>query len=111
MSERRRPTMGERGAPPDPILGIRYGQACDCGKYCDCDMYGDRADNDTGPEPESGESKSSESEGWSAADTAVTAGAVAGAGVIVGLLGPVGVPIAAVLGGGLVVRRWFGSRK
>ncbi len=28
--------MGERGALPDPIMGIRYGQKCNCGQYCDC---------------------------------------------------------------------------
>lgn len=36
VSERRRRTMGERGALPDPIMGIRYGQHCNCGQYCDC---------------------------------------------------------------------------
>lgn len=31
MSERRRRTMGERGAPPDPIRNIRYGREEPCG--------------------------------------------------------------------------------
>ncbi|SHP28676.1 Uncharacterised protein [Mycobacteroides abscessus subsp. abscessus] len=31
MSERRRPTRGERGALPDPIRGIRYGIEEPCG--------------------------------------------------------------------------------
>jgi hypothetical protein len=43
VGERRRRTMGERGATPDPLNGGLYCRHC-ASQYCICDGYGNKAD-------------------------------------------------------------------
>ena len=121
MSERRRRTMGERGAPPDPLSNIRYGQSCDCGRYCDCpdgftqdwkdpwaEQNWDGGETQT-PEPEP--STEDDSKGFTASDLAAASAFVASAGVLVGTLGVVGVPIVAAIGiGGFAAGHWFSKK-
>lgn len=120
VGERRRRTMGARGALPDPIANIRYGQTCDCGRYCDCsdgsvkdwhDEYARSEESDAHVGPSAGD----ESGGVDGGDVAAAAGAAVVAGVAVGAVGAIGVvaglPIVAAAGiGGFVVKRLL-SRK
>jgi hypothetical protein len=119
--------MGERGAQPDPIANIRYGQTCDCGRYCGCPEPGDifvdypqadwpdeSAATDSGKQQESGQQEASDQQedsgGWNATDIAVAAIGVGGAAVAVAAVGAVAVPIIAVAGGvGFALGRIFGK--
>jgi len=125
MSERRRRTMGERGAPPDPLNAGLYCRHCQS-KYCSCDGLGNQedrsweydlppgdpwADDAWGeasaaskpPEPPEPPKESESDDGWlalgmGAAGVAVVAGV---AGAIFGLsaaIGVVGAGVAAVVG-------------
>ncbi len=131
MSERRRPTRGERGARPDPLNSGLYCRHCQT-KYCSCDGFGNQEDfswlydmppGDPGandpwgtapesPESEPSESETAESKGWTTTDTVMTGVGLAGAGAIVGGLGfVVGVPVLAGLAiGGFAIGALFSKR-
>ncbi|BBY47649.1 hypothetical protein MARA_11170 [Mycolicibacterium arabiense] len=104
--------MGERGAHPDPVANIRYGQMCDCGRYCDCPDGSVKHWHDgvlfQESDAHAGPSARDESGGVNAGDVATAAGAAVAVGVAVGALGVAGLPIVAAAGiGGFVARRLF----
>jgi hypothetical protein len=138
MVERRRRTMGERGAAPDPLNSGLYCRHCHS-KYCSCDGYGNVGDgwgddewgagyqeddpwaNDPGgghtetdksdsAETESPEPEKSESEGLSVGNAVAIGVGVAGAAAVIGTLGAaVGIPVAVgALVGGAALGRLFG---
>lgn len=137
MGERRRRTMGERGAPPDPLNNGLYCRHC-ASKYCSCDGFGNTdsywedfyAEDDSAEEqgtyaPATDDSDDhdeaadntemppefEESEGWTLGDTLTVGAIVVGAGAAVAVAGPV-IGISAVVAGfvgGSVLDRIFGK--
>lgn len=113
--------MGERGAPPDLLANVRYGQTCNCGRYCDHpdgwtedrdnnpwddDKWVD--DNEQTPEAEpEPEPSADDSEGFNAGGLVAVGAGVAATGVLVGTLGVVGVPVAAAA---FAVGHWLSTK-